>query len=84
MPDELKCSICSELMKDAVIIQCCGESFCDECKRDLTMEFFHYSIPLLGIREYLLEHDFTCPKCSETDVSPDTLMANKALRTVSV
>ena len=32
VPDELKCSICSELMKDAVIIQCCGESFCDECK----------------------------------------------------
>ena len=37
-----------------------------------------------GIREYLLDNDFTCPKCSETDVSPDTLMANKALRTVSV
>ena len=37
-----------------------------------------------GIRDYLLENDFTCPKCSETDVSPDTLMANKALRTVSV
>ena len=32
IPDELKCSMCSELMKDAVIIQCCGESFCDECK----------------------------------------------------
>jgi len=31
IPDELKCSICSELMKEAVIIQCCGESFCDEC-----------------------------------------------------
>lgn len=40
--------------------------------------------PLTGIRDYLLENDFTCPKCSETDVSPDTLMANKALRTVSV
>lgn len=32
IPDELKCSMCSELMKDAVIIQCCGESFCDDCK----------------------------------------------------
>lgn len=32
VPDELKCSICSELMKEAVIIQCCGESFCDECE----------------------------------------------------
>ena len=33
IPDELKCSMCSELMKDAVIIQCCGESFCDDCKQ---------------------------------------------------
>lgn len=39
---------------------------------------------LSGIREYLLDNDFTCPKCEETDVSPDTLMANKALRTVGV
>jgi len=28
--NKLKCSICSQLMKEAVIIQCCGESFCDE------------------------------------------------------
>ena len=36
-----------------------------------------------GIREHLLENDFTCPMCNETDVSPDTLAPNKALRTVS-
>lgn len=88
IPDELKCSMCSELMKDAVIIQCCGESFCDECKSCavcLCVCVCDNDLPMLvGIRDYLLENDFTCPKCSETDVSPDTLMANKALRTVRV
>ena len=32
IPPELICSICNELVKEAVIIPCCGESFCDECK----------------------------------------------------
>ena len=30
-PVELICSLCNELMKEAVIIPCCGESFCSEC-----------------------------------------------------
>ena len=29
---ELICHKCKELVKDAVIIPCCGESFCDECE----------------------------------------------------
>lgn len=66
IPPELTCSICKELMKDAVVIPCCGKSFCDDC-----------------IREHLLENEFTCPACNETDVSPDTLMPNKTLRAVS-
>ena len=32
IPPELTCSICKELVRDAVIIPCCGESFCDECE----------------------------------------------------
>lgn len=31
IPDDLKCSLCSNLLHDAVLIPCCGESFCDEC-----------------------------------------------------
>ncbi len=30
-PEELICSLCKEIMKEAVIIPCCGESFCSEC-----------------------------------------------------
>lgn len=38
---------------------------------------------LLGIRTYLLENDFTCFSCKETDISPETLVPNKSLRAVS-
>ncbi len=34
VPPELTCSLCKELFKDAVIIPCCGESFCDECEHN--------------------------------------------------
>ena len=32
IPGELLCSLCKDILKDAVVIQCCGNSFCDECK----------------------------------------------------
>ena len=32
IPDQLLCPLCSNLMTDAVLIPCCGESFCDECE----------------------------------------------------
>ena len=34
IPDELLCKICENLMTDAVVIPCCGHSFCDECEYD--------------------------------------------------
>ena len=32
IPSELLCSICQDLLSDAVLIPCCGDSFCDDCK----------------------------------------------------
>ena len=32
IPDELLCPICNDLMSDAVVIPCCGNSYCDDCK----------------------------------------------------
>lgn len=32
VPDDLVCNICKDLFTDAVMIPCCGTSFCDECK----------------------------------------------------
>ncbi|NXT39435.1 RBBP6 ligase, partial [Pelecanoides urinatrix] len=31
IPDELLCLICKDIMTDAVVIPCCGNSYCDEC-----------------------------------------------------
>ncbi|NWQ92571.1 RBBP6 ligase, partial [Burhinus bistriatus] len=66
VPYQLLCLICKDIMMDAVLIPCCGNSYCDEC-----------------IRTALLEsEEHTCPTCHQTDVSPDTLVANKFLRQV--
>lgn len=32
VPNELVCLICHELLSDAVVIPCCGNSFCDDCE----------------------------------------------------
>lgn len=32
IPEDLVCSICNDLFVDAVMIPCCGSSFCDDCK----------------------------------------------------
>ncbi|XP_029015515.1 E3 ubiquitin-protein ligase RBBP6 [Betta splendens] len=64
VPDELLCLICRDLLSDAVVIPCCGNSYCDDC-----------------IRTALLDsEEHVCPTCSQSDVSPDTLIANKFLR----
>ncbi|KAM4717525.1 uncharacterized protein FYW61_017593 isoform 2-T2 [Anableps anableps] len=64
IPDELLCLICHDLLTDAVVIPCCGNSYCDDC-----------------IRTALLESEtHVCPTCGQSDVSPDTLIANKFLR----
>ncbi|NWZ60858.1 RBBP6 ligase, partial [Haliaeetus albicilla] len=65
VPDELLCLICKDLMTDAAVIPCCGNSYCDECK---------------GIRTALLgSEEHTCPAWHQTDVLPDALIANKCL-----
>ena len=45
VPDSLKCMICSESMRDAAKIPCCGRSYCDECIRNslLNSENFYYT-----------------------------------------
>nr|XP_043883662.1 E3 ubiquitin-protein ligase RBBP6-like [Solea senegalensis] len=64
IPDELLCPICNDLMTDAVVIPCCGNSYCDECIRTA----------LLDSEEHI------CFTCKQSDVSPDNLIANKFLR----
>lgn len=42
VPEDLICSICKDLFTDAVMIPCCGTSFCDECKAFLFQFNFNF------------------------------------------
>ncbi|RVE69283.1 hypothetical protein OJAV_G00076270 [Oryzias javanicus] len=64
VPDELLCLICHDLLDDAVVIHCCGNSYCDECIRTSLLD----------------SEDHVCPTCGQSSVSPDSLTANKFLR----
>ncbi|XP_069385512.1 E3 ubiquitin-protein ligase RBBP6-like [Paralichthys olivaceus] len=66
IPDELLCPVCNELMQDAAIIPCCGNSYCDDCIRTA----------LLDSEEHI------CITCKQSGVSPDSLIANTFLRQV--
>ncbi|KAM6115958.1 LOW QUALITY PROTEIN: E3 ubiquitin-protein ligase RBBP6-like [Phoenicopterus ruber ruber] len=58
IPDELLCLICEEMMTDAVVIPCCGNSYCDECIRTALLE----------------SEEHTCPTVIRHMFSPDALM----------
>nr|CAD7197259.1 unnamed protein product [Timema douglasi] len=64
IPEDLLCTVCKDLLTDAVMIPCCGNSFCDECIRTVLLE----------------SEEHECPDCKEKDVSPDTLIPNRFLR----
>ncbi|KAF5299439.1 hypothetical protein FQA39_LY11585 [Lamprigera yunnana] len=64
IPEDLLCSLCSDLLTDAVMIPCCGDSYCDECIRSCLLE----------------SEEHECPACHERDISPGTLIPNRYLR----
>ncbi|NXJ58302.1 RBBP6 ligase, partial [Spizaetus tyrannus] len=63
VPDELLHLICKDIMIDAAVIPCCGNSYCDECIRTALLE----------------SEEHICPTCHQTDVLPDALIAYKCL-----
>lgn len=65
LPEDLLCMVCRDLLQDAVLIPCCGDSFCDECVRQVLLD----------------SENHECPVCHETDISPDNLIPNRFLRT---
>lgn len=64
IPEDLICSICKGIFKDAVMIPCCGSSFCDECVRTALLE----------------SDENECPDCKEKGTSPGSLIPNRFLR----
>ena len=66
IPEDLKCQVCQDLMKDAVMMPSCGDSMCDECARDAL------------IKEENTKKE--CPICGEPDNSPDELIPVRKIR----
>lgn len=64
IPEDLICTICKGIFKDAVMIPCCGSSFCDECVRTALLE----------------SEENECPDCKEKGTSPGSLIPNRFLR----
>nr|CAB3265457.1 E3 ubiquitin-protein ligase RBBP6 [Phallusia mammillata] len=64
IPDELICLLCKDLLVDAVVIPCCGNSYCDDCIRNALLD----------------SETHQCPTCHKENISPDSLIANKFLR----
>jgi len=45
LPPELRCPLCKEVMKDAVLTsKCCFRSFCDKCKLAIKFPIVMYAI----------------------------------------
>ncbi|XP_050537650.1 E3 ubiquitin-protein ligase RBBP6 isoform X2 [Daktulosphaira vitifoliae] len=64
IPEDLLCSLCSDLLNDADMMPCCGTSFCDECIRNALLE----------------SEENECPDCHGKEISPETLIPNRYLR----
>jgi len=84
IPEDLLCNLCSDLLTDAIMMPCCGTSFCDECKHSYFMRetlIFILISYILGIRNALLESEENeCPDCHGKEISPETLIPNRYLR----
>ena len=86
IPEELVCSLCQDLLTDALLVPCCANSYCDDCE-SLQKILGYLSqmviILFLGIRNALLNEsaDNECPGCHEKDISPSSLIPNRFLRT---
>ncbi|KAI6655534.1 hypothetical protein LOD99_2033 [Oopsacas minuta] len=65
IPKELQCKLCHRLVIDAVSIQCCDNSFCDECIRNYLIDN-NFHCPL--------------KTCRKGDSFPDDLIPNIRLR----
>jgi Zn finger protein HypA/HybF involved in hydrogenase expression len=64
VPSGLKCPICKNIFNNAVLIPCCGTSFCDGCITKTLVE----------------DTNFKCPECKSENISIDNLIPNKNLR----
>ena len=65
VPIEIQCKLCQRILFDAVRVQCCNNSFCDECIRNYIINN-NFNCPL--------------QECGKGEILPDNLVPNTALR----
>ena len=65
VPIEIQCKLCQRILFDAVRVQCCNNSFCDECIRNYIINN-NFTCPLQA--------------CGKGEILPDSLVPNTALR----
>lgn len=66
IPEDLKCPVCQDLLKDAVMMPSCACEMCDECARDAL------------IKEENVNNE--CPVCGEQDNKPDEIIPVRGTR----
>lgn len=64
IPEGEICNMCENLIVDAIMVPCCGHSFCDLCIRSHLLE----------------SEDQECPACKKKNISPAELIPNRFLR----
>uniref|UniRef100_A0AC35G6C0 E3 ubiquitin-protein ligase RBBP6 n=1 Tax=Panagrolaimus sp. PS1159 TaxID=55785 RepID=A0AC35G6C0_9BILA len=70
VPQELECPLCHELLEDALLAPCCGESFCADCIQN-------YMLKCSQTDEGITQ----CPTCpGSKPLSIDKLIPNKRIR----
>lgn len=66
VPDYVRCPVCKHIPQDAIIMTCCGTTYCEECMRRYLMdnnfqcydckekiELEDFFVPNLNVREYI-------------------------------
>uniref|UniRef100_A0A915BQD7 E3 ubiquitin-protein ligase RBBP6 n=1 Tax=Parascaris univalens TaxID=6257 RepID=A0A915BQD7_PARUN len=66
IPPELKCPLCAQLLRDAVLTTCCGDSFCAECVQQRLLESVNAKCPGAN--------------CIQTSISADKIVPNLKVR----
>jgi len=69
VPGELLCLICNNLLTDAVVIPCCGNSYCDDCKQQLISRCIEEFLMCgcCGQRLLWSRHSLSCTIVSHSD-----------------
>ena len=81
VPVELQCPMCKKLLHDAVLIPCCGTSYCDECKYLFVDQLYQKYVVFSRLRWRVYETTtatattMQCSFCFRTSDSKDSLFS---------